>query len=83
MFKIKIKRNLKFEKIKHGLSINKGTSGLNDEYTYSSSGYFTIKNLRVYEKEGFDPSHPENSEVLAKLPEEYSIECLNGSLTPR
>ena len=54
-----------------------------DEYTYSSSGYFTIKNLRVYEKEGFDPSHPENSEVLATLPEEYSIECLNGSLTPR
>lgn len=36
MFKIKIKRNLKFEKIRQGLSIKKGTSGFDDEYTYST-----------------------------------------------
>lgn len=36
MFKIKIKRNLKFEKIRQGLSIKKGTSWLDDEYTYST-----------------------------------------------
>ena len=36
MFKIKIKRNFKFEKIRQGLSIKKGTSWLDDEYTYST-----------------------------------------------
>lgn len=36
MFKIKMKRNLKFEKIRQGLSIKKGTSWLDDEYTYST-----------------------------------------------
>lgn len=38
MFKIKIKmkRNLKFEKIKQGLSIKKGINWYDDEYNYST-----------------------------------------------
>ena len=31
-----MKRNFKFEKIRQGLSIKKGTSWLDDEYTYST-----------------------------------------------
>ena len=53
MFKIKIKRNLKFEKIRQGLSIKKGTSWLDDEtYAIAVAAKYNAEISNYYSEKG-------------------------------